>query len=89
MKISVVMATYNGEQYIAEQLESILGQTRPVDEVIIHDDCSTDGTAEIVKNFLLCHHPEGDWQFRVNRENLGYGTNFVQALFEATGRDPS
>ena len=85
MKISVVMATYNGEQYIAEQLESILGQTRPVDEVIIHDDCSTDGTAGIVEDFLRRHHPDGDWRFRVNRENLGYGTNFAQALFEASG----
>ena len=47
------MATYNGEKYIEEQLQSILNQTRPVDEVVICDDCSNDNTVSIVNRFKL------------------------------------
>jgi len=51
MKISVCMATYNGEKYIKEQLDSILSQIGKNDEVIVSDDSSTDNTIEIVKSF--------------------------------------
>ena len=53
--ISIVMTTYNGSSFIGEQLNSILQQTLAPDEVIIQDDNSTDGTAEIVRNFLKEH----------------------------------
>ena len=43
------MATYNGAEYVVEQLESIRTQSMPVDEVIIHDDRSTDDTVAIVE----------------------------------------
>jgi glycosyltransferase involved in cell wall biosynthesis len=43
------MATYNGEKYVVRQLQSILDQLSPDDEVIVVDDCSTDGTREAVK----------------------------------------
>lgn len=39
---SVCVATYNGEQYIEQQLRSILEQIKPEDEVIVSDDGSTD-----------------------------------------------
>lgn len=42
-KVSVVICTYNGERYLREQLDSILAQTYPVFEVVVQDDCSTDG----------------------------------------------
>lgn len=48
-KISVCIATYNGEKYIKSQLESILNQTQKVDEIVISDDHSTDQTIEIIK----------------------------------------
>ncbi|WP_165749400.1 glycosyltransferase family 2 protein [Cellulophaga sp. Z1A5H] len=48
-KISVCIATYNGELYIEDQLDSILKQLRPNDEIIISDDSSTDRTIEIIK----------------------------------------
>ncbi len=51
MKISVCMATYNGEKYIKEQLESILIQLSDNDEVIISDDSSSDSTLEIIQSF--------------------------------------
>jgi len=49
--ISVCMATYNGEKYIAEQIQSILLQLGEHDELIISDDGSTDRTLEILENF--------------------------------------
>lgn len=45
------MATYNGEKYIYEQLESILSQLSPYDEVVISDDGSTDNTIRIIQSF--------------------------------------
>lgn len=49
--ISVCMATYNGGKYIKEQLDSILCQLSPEDEVIISDDGSIDDTLEIVRAY--------------------------------------
>lgn len=51
-KVSVALCTYNGEMYLQEQLESILGQTRLPDELIICDDGSNDRTIEIVEDFI-------------------------------------
>ena len=48
MKISVCMATYNGEKYIKQQLDSILPQIGADDEIVISDDGSTDGTIDII-----------------------------------------
>lgn len=48
--ISVCIATHNGEQYIKEQLESILYQLGQSDEIIISDDGSTDRTIDIIQN---------------------------------------
>ncbi|OUC60285.1 glycosyltransferase [Acinetobacter seifertii] len=50
IKISVCMATYNGEKYIKEQLVSILKQISETDEVIISDDSSVDNTLNIIKS---------------------------------------
>ncbi len=50
-KTSVCLATYNGEKYIEEQLNSILKQLSINDEVIISDDSSTDKTIEIIKSY--------------------------------------
>ena len=51
MKISVCMATYNGEHFIRPQLDSILKQLSPTDELIVSDDSSTDSTLEIIKSY--------------------------------------
>ena len=52
MKIGVLIATYNGEKFIKEQLDSIINQTTPVNEIIISDDGSTDGTLEIILEYI-------------------------------------
>ena len=48
--ISVVMATFNGEHFIKEQLETIIFQTLQPQEIIICDDCSSDQTIKIIEN---------------------------------------
>ena len=47
--IDVLLATYNGEKYLAEQIESILNQTYKNIRILISDDCSKDNTREIIK----------------------------------------
>lgn len=80
MKISVCMATYNGEKYIKEQLESILSQISENDEVIVSDDSSNDKTIEIIKSF-------NDMRIRIykNEKEKGYTRNFENALEKASG----
>src|SRR5581483_306102 len=51
MKISVVMAAFNAERYVAAAIESILAQTRKADEIIVIDDGSTDRTFEVLTRY--------------------------------------
>lgn len=51
MRLSVVVLVYNLEAYAGEAIESVLAQTRPADEIIVVDDCSTDGSSERIKAF--------------------------------------
>ena len=51
--ISIAMATYNGEKYLHEQLDSILNQTYSDFELIICDDCSKDSTVKILEDYSL------------------------------------
>ena len=49
--ISVIVATYNGEKYIREQIASILRQLKECDEIIVSDDWSTDSTIPVPRKF--------------------------------------
>lgn len=49
--VSIVLATFNGEKYLAKQLASLTRQTRLPDELVVVDDGSTDGTRDILKQF--------------------------------------
>ena len=51
MHISTLMAAYNMERYVAQALDSVLGQTRPTDEIIVVDDGSTDGTLDVLQSY--------------------------------------
>ena len=48
-KIAILLATYNGEQYICEQLDSLIAQTFDNYTIYVHDDGSTDNTVNILK----------------------------------------
>lgn len=77
--ISVCMATYNGAVYIKEQLESILSQIGPEDEIVISDDGSTDATLDVV---AALNEPR--IQVFANT-NHGYVHNFENAISHAKG----
>lgn len=83
--ISVAMATYNGEKFIEEQLESILNQSCSVDEIIIRDDISSDNTAAVIQAFIRNKGIEDKVDFKVNEKNLGYASNFMSALKKTRG----
>lgn len=74
--LSVVMATYNGEAYIEQQIHSLLCQTIMPDEIIICDDASTDNTVAIIKQFSS--HPK--IKYFVNTTRLGVVGNFKKAV---------
>lgn len=78
--ISVCIATFNGGRYIKRQLDSILGQIAPSDEVVICDDGSSDDTVSIINSY-------DDKRIRVfsNSARLGYVGNFERALTLSRG----
>lgn len=84
MKVSIAMATYNGETYIEEQLDSLKNQTYPIDQVIICDDQSKDSTVSIVKTYIETNRLD-HWNIEVNRENKGFIGNFFGAIENTTG----
>lgn len=79
--VSVVLCSYNGEQFIREQIDSILNQTYPILELIIQDDASCDKTFEIVNEYRF------DPRVKIyqNEKSLGFSQNFFRALFKAKG----
>ncbi|MFT8823814.1 glycosyltransferase, partial [Liquorilactobacillus satsumensis] len=85
MKTSIVMSTYNGQQYIIEQLESIRSQSRIADEVLIFDDCSTDKTVELVRQFITRYNLSSSWKIMVNKQNKGWRRNFIEGLWLSHG----
>ncbi|EJN07661.1 glycosyl transferase [Bradyrhizobium sp. YR681] len=78
MRVSVVIAAYNAEAYIAEAIESVLGQTVPPDEVIVIDDGSTDGTRGILDRF-------GDRVIVLTQANSGQAVAVNKGLAMARG----
>ena len=78
LKISIAMATYNGEEYLEEQLSSLIHQTRPPDEVVVCDDGSSDLTIEILKKFK----EKAPFKCKLvqNECNKGTGTSFELAI---------
>lgn len=82
--ISVILASYNGEKYIREQMESVAGQTREADEVLIVDDHSSDKTAELARQFVQ-ERDLVNWKVSVRPENLGYAHNFIEGIHRLSG----
>ena len=75
--ISIAMCSYNGERFIKEQIDSILDQSYSNFELIITDDCSSDTTIDIIKNYQ-----ENDKRIKLyqNDTNLGFVKNFEKAI---------
>jgi glycosyltransferase involved in cell wall biosynthesis len=79
--ISVVLCTYNGSLFLAEQVRSILLQTYPITELIIADDASTDNTYALIQEIAKT---DTRIQFSRNETNLGFSANFSKALCSAS-----
>ena len=78
-RVSVAMATYNGEKYIKEQLDSILAQISGQDEIVISDDKSTDSTIDIINSY-------NDNRIRVvSGPQNGIIANFENAILHSKG----
>jgi glycosyltransferase involved in cell wall biosynthesis len=78
-RVSVCLATFNGERYVGRQLESILAQLGPHDEVVVSDDGSTDRTLDIIRGL-------GDGRIQVHAaQRHGITPNFENALARAAG----
>jgi rhamnosyltransferase len=80
---SVAMATYNGERFLQEQLDSLARQTLLPYELVACDDGSTDGTLDILRNFeAKAPFPVHIYQ---NETRLGHGPNFLRAASLCSG----
>ena len=77
MFVSIAMTTYNGEKYLREQIDSIITQTIQEFELIVCDDCSTDTTWNILKEYQ--QKDNRIWIYR-NEHNLGFKKNFEKAM---------
>ena len=84
VKVSVIICTYNGANYLAGQLDSLLAQTCPPYELVVQDDGSSDGTWEMLEAFRTAHPGLCIRLFR-NPERLGYNRNFLSAVQRAGG----
>jgi glycosyltransferase involved in cell wall biosynthesis len=83
VRISIAMATYNGESFIEEQLESLRAQTHSPLELHVGDDGSTDATEDIVRRFA--RDAPFPVHFTKNATRLGFGENFVQTALRCSG----
>ncbi|NCC44520.1 MAG: glycosyltransferase, partial [Clostridia bacterium] len=75
-KVAVLLSSYNGEKYIAEQIDSILAQTYPNIDIYVRDDCSTDGTVAVLRPYA----ERGDIILMEGEKNLGYPEGFYEML---------
>lgn len=77
-KIEILLATYNGEKYLNEQIDSIINQTYTNWKLLIRDDGSEDRTLEILKEYEK--RDERISILRDNKGNLGFVKNFEEML---------
>ena len=80
-RISVVTPVYQGERFLADAMESIRAQTRPADEVVVVDDGSTDGSADVAEAIAA------DWPVLrlIRRENAGSAAARNTGIAATTG----
>jgi glycosyltransferase involved in cell wall biosynthesis len=80
--VSIALCTYNGEKFLAKQLDSILSQDYKNIEIVVVDDCSNDTTLHILREYALKDKRLHIYQ---NDSNLGHTLNFEKAIKLCTG----
>ena len=83
--VSIITPLYNGKNYIEETMTSVVNQTYENWEMIIVDDCSSDGSAEVVETYIH-DHQEQRIRLLHNRENLGVANTRNAGMKEAKGQ---
>ena len=80
--VSIALAAYNGQKYIEKQLISLINQDYKNIEIVISDDCSTDGTWDILESYA-----KKDSRIRLLPRdfNRGYVNNFIRVFGECRG----
>ena len=81
--VSIIMPSFNAEQFIAESIESVLNQTYSNWELVITDDCSTDRTPEIVQSYCK---KDSRIDFAIAKQHAGIAGTRNQCLSRAKGR---
>ncbi|MBX3062406.1 MAG: glycosyltransferase [Anaerolineae bacterium] len=81
-RVSVGLAVYNGEHFIAEAIESILHQTYSDFELIICDNCSSDSTPAIIERYAA---QDSRIRYYQNEKNIGWWRNFNRVFELSTG----
>lgn len=81
--VCVLMSTYNGEKYLAEQIESILNQKGVIVYLFVRDDGSTDNTVDILKKY----QSENKLEVYQDEENLGPANSFMKLLYDSFDYD--
>ena len=79
--VSIALATYNGERFLREQLDSIYSQSYPPSEVVVTDDRSTDATIAILEEYKR----KKGLQYFINETRLGFLKNFEKAISLCSG----
>lgn len=83
-KSTVILATYNGSEYIRETLASISAQTYTNLELVLVDDCSTDNTVSILEQFAN-QNPSLVSVIKRNNQNKGFVKTFLEGLDASNG----
>ena len=81
--VSIAICTYNGEEFLIKQLESLVNQTYPDLEIVAVDDASSDNTWEILKSYEQRY---SFFKAYKNENNLGYVKNFEKAIKLCSGQ---
>lgn len=82
MTIGCALTTYNSNAYLEQQLETLVNQLRPFDEVILVDDASTNDTVQRLNQFIQDHHLN-HWKVFRHEQNQGFIQTFQDALFHS------
>jgi len=82
--VTVIALCYNHKAYLREALQSVFRQTYPAIEIIVSDDCSQDGSVELIRD-VIREYP-GDIRFLQSGQNLGNCRSFNKALKLARGK---
>jgi len=84
--VSVAMCTYNGANFVAEQLRSVLNQSLPPSEIVIADDGSSDGTLDVVAAVVAEAETAIPVRILRGESPLGVTRNFERAIAHTTGQ---